>query len=381
MIHVPAEAAKNIRNATALETLPPLMPRSAPSDPHSSGKLPRSLDACRKELRFFVETARILNSSRDPKMVFRALINRARVLVRCRAWSLFVVDPSTRDLVFDMVGGSRARILKGLRIRAGHGIVGWVASHGKAAVVRDARTDRRFMQEIDEATGLRTRSVLCLPILSKGKTVAVLEMLNKIGTPFTRHDLQLLSRLIGQASLALERASLIEQVASLIITDELTGLFNARYLDEALEREIRRCHRYRSTLALIFLDLDHFKEINTLYGHPLGSRCLTELAEIMRQSVRDVDIPVRYGGDEFAVILPESSVETARMVAERLATAIHTHVFLQEAGLKTQLAASIGIAGFPDHAKTKQELILKADAAMYRSKGTGGDRISLADQL
>ena len=144
---------------------------------------------------------------------------------------------------------------------------------------------------------------------------------------------------------------------------------------------MRRCHRYRSTLALIFLDLDHFKEINTRYGHPLGSRCLIELAETMRQSVRDVDIPVRYGGDEFAVILPESSVETARMVAERLATAIHTHVFLQGAGLKTQLAASIGIAGFPDHAKTKQELILKADAAMYRSKGTGGNRISLADQL
>ena len=385
MIPVPAEAARNIRNATALETFPPLMSRSAPPDPgsivRSTRRLPRPLDARGKELRFFIETARILSSSRDPKLVLRAIINRARVLLHCRAWSLFVVDPTTRDLVFDMVGGPRARVLTGLRIRAGHGIGGWVASHGKAAVVRDARTDRRFVQEVDEATGLRTRSVLCLPIPSKGKPIAVLEMLNKIGTPFTRHDLQLLSRLIGQASLALERASLIEQVASLVITDELTGLFNARYLDEALEREIRRCHRYRSTLALIFLDLDHFKEINTRYGHPLGNRCLTELAEIMRQSVRDVDIPVRYGGDEFVVILPESSVGTARMVAERLGTAIRTHVFLKEAGLRAPLAASIGIAGFPDHAKTKQELILKADAAMYRSKGTGGDRISLADPL
>src|SRR5207245_5713141 len=147
MIHVPAEAAKNIRNATALETLPPLMPRSAPSDPHSSGKLPRSLDACRKELRFFVETARILSSSRDPKLVLRALINRARVLVRCRAWSLFVVDPTTRDLVFDMVGGPGARLLKGLRIRAGHGIVGWVTVHRKATEVREGRADRQSNQE------------------------------------------------------------------------------------------------------------------------------------------------------------------------------------------------------------------------------------------
>lgn len=300
--------------------------------------------------------------------------------MHCRAWSLFVVDPVTGIFVFDMVGGLRARLAKGLRVRAGEGIVGWVAGNGQPTVVRDAGTDRRFLHDVDEATGLKSRSILCVPILSKGKPVAVLEMINRIGGPFTRHDLQLLSRLIGPASIALERASLIEQVANLVITDELTGLFNARYLDEALEREIKRCQRYRSTVAVIFLDLDHFKEINALYGHPSGSRCLMELAKIMRQSVRNVDIPVRYGGDEFAVILPETSVATARMVAERLRTAIRTHVFLEGAGLRAQLAASIGIAGFPDHAKTKQELMLKADAAMYQSKGMGGDRISHADQ-
>ena len=385
MIRVPAEAARNTRSATASETPGLLMPRTA--QPHRRPKVRPlrksrpSLEAYRRELRFFIETAHTLTSSREPKTVLRMIINKARVLVRCRAWSLFLVDPATGDLVFEMVGGPKARGLKGLRIRAGSGIVGWVAVHAKAAIVRDARTDRRFMREVDAATGFTTRSVLCVPILSKGKPVAVLEMLNKVGAVFTRRDLHLLSRLINQASIALEHASLIEQVSNLAITDKLTGLFNARYQDQILEGEIRPCHRYRSTVAVIFLDVDHFKEINALYGHPVGSLCLTELADIIRRSVRDVDIAIRYGGDEFVVVLPHATVATARMVAERLQQAIRAHTFLKRTGPRAQLVASIGIAGVPDHAKTKQELIHKADEAMYRSKAAGGNRISIAEQL
>lgn len=300
-------------------------------------------------------------------------------MVRCRAWSLFLIDPATHDVVFEMVGGPKAHGLKGLRIRAGYGIVGWVAVHAKPAIVRDARADRRFIQDVDDATGFRTRSVICVPILSKGKPVAVLEMLNKIGAAsFTRHDLQRLTRVTTHASIALEHASLIEQVSHLAITDKVTGLFNARYLDDILEREIRRCQRYRSKVAVIFLDLDHFKEVNALYGHPSGTQCLTELAGIMRRSIRDVDIPVRYGGDEFVVILPETTVKTARTVAERLRNAIRTHSFLEGSVTKARLSASVGIAGFPDHAKSTQELISRADEAMYRSKATGGDRVSIA---
>jgi diguanylate cyclase (GGDEF)-like protein len=359
------------------------MPRTAGSHADSKVFLQRrpdhSLKDYRRELRFFIETAHTLTSSREPKTALRTIIDKARVLVRCRAWSLFLVDPATGDLVFEMVGGPKARGLKGLRIRAGSGIVGWVATHAKPAIVRDARTDRRFLREVDAATGFRTRSVLCVPILSKGKPVAVLEMLNKIGAPFTRNDLSLLSRLTNQASIALEHASLIQQVSNLAITDKLTGLFNARYLDQIVEGEIRRYHRYRSTVAMIFLDLDHFKQINAAFGHPVGSLCLTELADIIRGSVRDVDIPARYGGDEFVVILPETTVATARMVAERLRKAIRAHTFLRRLGHRAKLAASVGIAGFPDHAKTKQELMSKADAAMYRSKAAGGNRVSLAD--
>jgi diguanylate cyclase (GGDEF)-like protein len=337
-----------------------------------------SPSACQRELRFFIETARTLTSSREPKAALRTILEKARAMVRCRAWSLFLVDPATRDLVFEMCGGPKVEGMKGLRVRAGNGIIGWVSSHGKPVIVGDAQADPRFLPEVDDATSVTSRSILCVPILSKGKPVAILEMLNKIGVSFTRDDLQLLARLTNQASIALEHASLIEQVSNLAITDELTGLFNARYLDQTLDWEIRRCSRYRSTVAVIFLDLDHFNAINALYGHPIGSLCLTELAQIMRKSVRDVDIPARYGGDEFVVILPETTVATARMVAERLRKAIQVHAFGEGASLRRQLTASIGIAGFPDHAKSKQELMSKADEAMYRSKAAGGDRVTIA---
>ena len=337
------------------------------------------LAARERELRYFIETTRALASIRKPRAVLRIIFDKAKALVRCEAWTLFVIDPATQDLVFDMVGGPKAGRLKGLRIKPGMGVVGWVARHGKAALVADAPKDPRFLREIDQVTAFTTRTILGVPILARKRPVAVLEMLNKVGKPFDRQDLTLLSRLIEQATIAFERASLCEEMSSLGVTDELTKLFNGRYLQQSLEREVSRCRRYGSVLALIFLDLDHFKRINDCHGHLMGSECLAEVAQIMMHSVRDVDILARYGGDEFVVILPEATVATARMVAERLHESIGKHVFLEAAGIKARLTVSIGIAGFPDHAQTKEDLIRKADEAMYRAKAAGRDRICTAE--
>src|SRR2546427_2011069 len=277
-----------------------------------------------RELRLLIETTRALASAHEPKSVLRVIFDKAKAFVRCEAWSLFLIDPSTHELVFDMVGGPKARRLKGLRIKFGQGIVGWVAQHGKPAVVNETRKDRRFLPSIDRATRFVTRSVLCVPIFSRKRPAAVLELVNKIGKPFDRQDLHLLTHLAEQASIALERLNLQEQAASLGVTDELTKLHNARYLEQALDREARRCRRYGSIMALIFLDLDEFKKINDQYGHLMGSRCLTELAQIMMKCIRDVDILARYGGDEFVVILPETTVSTARAVEDRKSTRLNS---------------------------------------------------------
>src|SRR6267143_1365081 len=310
-----------------MPTLPQSSSRRGPPRKSPSGVQDRTF-ALVRELRLLIETTRAIVSAREPKSVLRVIFDKAKAFVRCEAWSLFLIDPSTHELVFDMVGGPKARRLKGLRIKSGQGIVGWVAQHGK---------------------------------------------------PFDRQDLHLLTHLAEQASIALERLNLQEQAASLGVTDELTKLHNARYLEQALDREARRCRRYGSIMALIFLDLDDFKRINDQYGHPMGSQCLTELARIMMKSVRDVDILARYGGDEFVVILPETTVSTARAVAERLHEAITSHTFLSDQGIKARLTASIGIAGFPDHAQTKEDLLRKADEAMYQAKAEGPNKIHVAE--
>ena len=333
-----------------------------------------------RELRFLVDTTHALTSAREPRAVLRIIFDKAKTMIRCEAWSLFLIDASTQELVFDMVGGPKSRRLKGRRIKPGQGIAGWVAQRGKPAMVADTGKDRRFLADIDRATKFVTRSVLCVPVFSKKRPVAVLEMVNKIGKTFDRQDLRLLTRLSEQASIALERATLHEQAATLGVIDELTKLYNARYLEQALDREVRRCRRYGSIMALIFLDLDHFKAINDHYGHLLGSQCLAEVAQIMAASVRDVDILARYGGDEFVVILPETTVATAKMVAERLHSGVGTHVFLKNAGINAHMSTSIGIAGLPDHAKTKEDLVRKADEAMYRAKAEGRNRLCIADQ-
>lgn len=336
------------------------------------------MSALVRELRFLVGTTRALASARETKSVLRIIADKARTMIRCEAWSLFLLDPATHELVFTMVGGGKARRLKGRRIQPGQGIAGWVAQHGTPAMVADVTRDRRFLAEIDRMTTFATRSVLCVPLFNKKHPVAVLEMVNKIGAPFDRQDLRLLTRLAEQASIALERATLQEQATTLGVIDELTKLYNARYLEQALDWEVRRCRRYGSIMALIFLDLDRFKAINDRYGHLLGSRCLAEVAQIMAANIRDVDILARYGGDEFVVILPETTIATAQMVAERLRSRVSAHVFLKDAGLSAHLGASIGIAGLPDHAQTKEDLVRKADEAMYRAKSEGRNRIFIA---
>jgi len=178
-----------------------------------------------------------------------------------------------------------------------------------------------------------------------------------------------------QSSLAFENASRFASARNLLYIDELTGLFNYRYLDLALERELKRAERYGSSIALLFVDLDLFKGVNDTHGHLVGSRVLGEVGSLLKRSVRDVDLVIRYGGDEYTIILVETDAESAARVAERIRSTIESHSFLQSDGYQIHLTVCVGYACFPDDTRSKLELLEVADKAMYRGKFSGRNRV------
>jgi diguanylate cyclase (GGDEF)-like protein len=210
---------------------------------------------------------------------------------------------------------------------------------------------------------------MCVPIQNKGDILGVLEIVNKTGSdPFTKDDLDLMMRIVDHAAIAIERSALYQKMAEMSVTDDLTNLFNTRYLNRTLEMEITRASRHHTSLSLIFMDLDHFKNINDNYGHLVGSKLLVELGQFLLKNLRTVDIVARYGGDEFVIVLPQTTPRNAVQIAERMRRSIEHNVFLKKDGFAFKITASFGVASYPESAKSKEELLRLADEAMYRVK-------------
>jgi len=185
--------------------------------------------------------------------------------------------------------------------------------------------------------------------------------------------------LCDQIALGFANFCRYQSAKQLMYTDDLTGLYNHRYLQVALNQEIRRSQRYGLEFSLLFLDLDHFKEINDQHGHLAGSAALKEVGFLLRDCVREADTLFRFGGDEFAAILVEADAETARIVAERVRKAIEGHVFLEDRGLRCFVTVTAGFATFPSDATDNELLLNLADRAMYAGKNMRNIICSVAD--
>jgi diguanylate cyclase (GGDEF)-like protein len=323
------------------------------------------------ELEFFDEISKTLNSTLELSDILTTIMKKSKKLIKAETWSILLLDEETGELVLEKITGKKEDTgrMKKVRLRLGEGIAGWVAQEGIPVVMPDVSIDERFCSTMDRETGVRTKSLMCVPIKSKGNIIGVLEIANKTtDTPFTRDDLNIIMRIVDHAAIAIERASLYQKMAELSITDDLTKLFNTRYLDRTLETEITRSTRHKSSLSLIFMDIDHFKVINDNYGHLIGSKLLVEIGQLLIKRLRTIDIVARYGGDEFVIVLPQTPPSAALQIAERIRKAIEQNVFLKKEGYSLRLTASFGVASYPESAKSKEDLLRLADEAMYKVK-------------
>jgi diguanylate cyclase (GGDEF)-like protein len=331
------------------------------------------------EIAVFHELGKALTSSLQLDQVLRTIMEKIDEFLRPDTWSLLLVDEIKQELYFELAVGKGAQALKDVRIKMGQGIAGWVAQNDEAVVVPDVSQDTRFFSKVDEKTEMETQSIVAVPVRYRDHCLGVIELINCVGPDgFQERDLALLEALADFAAIALENARHVKRIHELTITDDCTSLYNARHMDFILETEIYRSQRYGYEFSLVFIDLDHFKNVNDTHGHLIGSKLLAEVGQMLKSACRRIDFAFRYGGDEFVIVLPQASKENASVVARRLHRLIGEMTWLSSVGLNIHFTASVGIASYPSDAKSKVELLHLADEAMYLIKNTTRNGVAAA---
>ena len=332
------------------------------------------------ELAVFQELGKALTSSLQLDQVLRTIMEKIDEFLRPDNWSLLLLDEEKQELYFELAVGKASQALRDVRIKMGQGIAGWVAQHGETVVVPDTSKDTRFFAKVDEKTKTETQSIVAVPVRFRDTCLGVIELINCVGPEgFDPRDLKLLEALSDFAAIALENARHVKKIHELTIRDDCTTLYNARHMSFILETEIYRSQRYNYEFSLVFIDLDHFKQVNDTHGHLVGSRLLAEIGNALKAHCRLIDFAFRYGGDEFVLLLPQTSKDNALNVARRLHKLIRESTWLAEEGLNIRLTPSLGVASFPVDSRTKEGLLHLADEAMYLVKNTNRDSVAAAN--
>jgi len=311
--------------------------------------------------------------------VLEAVFEEAVLLAGAREGSLMLFDRARRTLRVRQAHGTHSAVLQAVSVAAGDGIAGRVASNGRPLLIEDLANDARLRRP--QRPRYRTASCIVVPLLVRGRVIGVINLADKdTEAAFGSEDLDAVLMVTAHASWALQSSALHGRMCALreqAVTDSLTGLSNRRYLETRLREEAGRARRHGSPFALLMLDLDTFKVYNDREGHPAGDALLIAAARVIRTAARDTDLVSRYGGDEFAVVSPETRVEDAQLLAERIRGAVAAHSFdlpgLPAAG---GLTVSVGVAGFPGDADDPDALVRAADTALYAAKALGRNRVA-----
>jgi diguanylate cyclase (GGDEF)-like protein len=314
--------------------------------------------------------------------LLQGLLDMSAELANATSGSLMLYDEHDQKLKIAVAKGMSSPLARSMVMPLGEGIAGRVASSGSPLLVNDIERDVRIATP--NRPRFRTKSFISIPLRHRERLLGVLNLADRQdGRSFTELNLNLVQNFACQAAVMLERTSLLERVSQLqelSVTDPLTGLYNRRFLEIRLEEERNRSQRQGKPFSVVLADLDNFKIYNDVCGHLAGDKALRKAATAMRRTAREMDVVVRYGGEEFCLILPGTSKKESLFVAERLRQIIEAESFPGETNLPLgRLTISLGVATYPEDGTTMHDLLDAADHALYRAKEQGRNRTVLHD--
>src|SRR5271156_3488187 len=322
-----------------------------------------------RHLAFLNNISKLAISSEDAEQMMANIVREIQKNFRYDHIGIGIMDYATKDIEIKAEAGTASQTL-GRRIAVGNGVLGKVARTGVSALVQNAGPG--------QLAGVlpESRAVLCLPISYGEGLLGVLNVESRDENAFAPQDVLILNTLADLLATALHNSFVFQKLQQQSITDGLTGIKTRRFFWEALTSEWRRASRSGRPFSVVLIDLDKFKDVNDSLGHLEGDLVLARVGRLLEQKCRQSNVVARYGGDEFIILMPETGVEQAQALAERLRLWLSTDPMLQE----HLITGSFGVASFPVHGFTAEEIIRVADAGMYVSKHAGGDRVSATDQ-
>lgn len=317
----------------------------------------------RKELEVLLEISKMIQWTEDPHKTFKMLLDLIREAIPFENATMFLMNRGDESLVAAMTVGESIDLIPEVKFDHGLGFSGWVAKEKKPVLLKDLRADRK--EQVPEIA-----SFICVPLLVQTEVIGVINLSHSKPGAFDDDDLRLLTLISGQAASAIHKHLMYKEMETLATTDGLTFVFNRRYFQEQLAREVQRASRYMQEFSVVLMDLDNFKQLNDTCGHGVGDLVLKEFAALLKRCARASDIVARYGGDEFVMLLPCTGRGNALAAAERIRAVIEKCTFPR----RKRLTVSMGVASFPQNAEEGGEVMASADEALYAAKRLGKNR-------
>ncbi len=322
-----------------------------------------------------IEVARAVVSPLDLDTVLQVILDSAMRFADVPAGNVALFDENQQQLTLHAQAGfSRAFSRNELWEVVPGGLTEEVLQTGEVLCIEDTGLSSFALNPIATREGIRF--VICVPLKVPGSVVGLLYLNDFVPRQFHLEKLKLISVFASFAAMAIYNARLHTQTKQMAITDALTGLHNHRYFQQLFNQELGRAKRYEKPLSIIFMDIDNFKKFNDTYGHANGDLALALIGKIVTRSLRLIDIAFRYGGEEFAVLLPETRLESALQVAERVRERIEKDTLdMLPFVVGHGITVSIGVACYPLDGSTREELFAKVDALLYKAKESGKNMV------